>query len=49
MPRTRYEEKEIETECPKCNKHSKVKTNNFFDSIYSCPNCGEIIIVKKIK
>ncbi len=49
MTRTRYEEREIDVECPKCKMHSRVKANNFFDTIYSCSNCKEIIIIKKLK
>ncbi len=49
MSRARYKEEEIDVKCPKCGMHSKVKTNNFFDTFYSCPNCKELIIVQKLK
>ncbi|MEM2089722.1 MAG: hypothetical protein QXL88_01360 [Candidatus Pacearchaeota archaeon] len=43
----RIEEKEIEIECPRCKVRAKVKANNMFDTLYSCKNCGEIIVIKK--
>ena len=48
MTRQKYEEQEIEVECPKCGMHSQVKANNFFNTVYSCSNCKEIIIIKKL-
>ena len=49
MVRERYEEKEIDIECPKCGTRSRVKANNFFNTIYTCGNCKEIIIIKKLE
>ncbi|MEM4703011.1 MAG: hypothetical protein QXP53_00800 [Candidatus Pacearchaeota archaeon] len=42
------EYKEIEVECPKCKAKAKVKANNQYDTFYSCSNCGELIVVKKL-
>jgi len=44
----KLQEKEMEMECPKCKTKATVKANNMFDRLYSCQNCGEVIVVKKI-
>ena len=43
------ESQEIEIECPKCKAKAKVKANSMSDILYSCGNCKEIIVVKKLE